>query len=521
MDEVPGKKLQTDASALETNHCQPCFQDGETLPAEAYCTFCKEFMCSNYTHVHRKQRITKSHTLLDKSSMPPTMQDFTIKEESTQPCDIHPEECIKYFCPTHQTLNCGHCSVLDHQSCKQQIISEIAKAFKEGQGYEAIKQIIVQLLRDTDVCVDNIKENIKLVEGFGEHEIANIRNYRDQINKYFDERENALLKIIAQMQSMNETLLDSLKSECDNLKIEVNKIKEELEAHENNNYQLFIEAHTAKNVLKKLQSTLVEINIKHSIHEYQFRKDPITEEVLGSKTGIGSIEETTTANALGWDGHTTSADSDIQATETTKTFSANTETESPLNPSGTQTSAKQKHEKQTTIRTGLAKLKYTPTAGILVKTSSNTSECWLTSLLELPGDRLLLADFNSITVELVDLNTCSLVDEFRVPTGLLDYETNTITRLDMNLNILQTFQDPALRGPTGITEVGNQLLICGGLSNNIMCLDLPSGLMTQLAGKKDGIESPNNVCYIQQQNKMYVTVDSFPNTNYVKVYETT
>ncbi|XP_052811788.1 E3 ubiquitin-protein ligase TRIM33-like [Mya arenaria] len=299
MDQVPGKKLQVDASALDITYCQPCSQDDEYIPAEAYCTVCKEFMCDTCTSVHKKQRMSKSHTLLDKSSMPTTMQGFTTKEESKTPCDIHPEECIKYFCPTHQTLNCGHCVVLEHQSCKQEIISKIAKAFKEGKAYKAIKQVIVQLLKDIDACASNVEENTKLVKYIGEQEIAKIKNYRDQINKYFDEREQTLLEIIAEVKQMDEILLKSLKPKCDNLKAQVGEIKAKLEAQENNTSQLFIEAHISKNLLEGLQLSLAEIKKNNTIQQYQIRKDPGTESLLGSRTGLGTFEEIDTSQKLG------------------------------------------------------------------------------------------------------------------------------------------------------------------------------------------------------------------------------
>ncbi|XP_052809458.1 uncharacterized protein LOC128237921 [Mya arenaria] len=93
---------------------------------------------------------------------------------------------------------------------------------------------------------------------------------------------------------------------------------------------------------------------------------------------------------------------------------------------------------------------------------------------------------------------------------------STITKLDMDLNILQTFKDPSLRTPVGITAVGNQLLISGWESNNIMCLDLTSGQMTELLGKVDGINRPLAVFYDHKQKKTYV---SFDIKNLVKVYK--
>ncbi|XP_052810694.1 uncharacterized protein LOC128238622 [Mya arenaria] len=655
MDQVPGKKLQVDAAALDVTYCQPCSQDGETIPAEAYCTVCKEFMCSTCTSVHKKQRISKSHTLLDKRSMPSTMGDSTTKEDSTQPCDIHPEECIKYFCPTHQTLNCGHCVVLDHQSCKQQIISEIAKAFKEGQGYNTIKQVIVQLLKDIDACASDVKENTKLVKELGQHEIAKIRSYRDQINKYFDEREQALIKTIAEMKNMDDILLNSLKPKCDNLKTQVGEIKAKLAARENNTSQLFIDAHISKNLLEGLKLSLVEVKKKNTIQQYQIRSDPATESLLGSRTGLGTLEKISTSESQDprcehskrsgtqneGEKNTTTSDptsnvqavrdqntntsdtttniqaiGDIKATQSTKMLSANTVPEPPLNPSGTTTSAKPKQETQNTVSNDLTSLKFTTAPDILVKPRSDTENCWMRDILLLSGDRLLLSDGSKGTLKLVDLKTSSLMTEVDVqgcPWGMchitgdmvtvsvthsiqfletrgklilgknikvdngccgvgyhngnliisfesgkvqkIDMEGKVlkkmsnmsfktpwylkivgddqtaaiyvsdltkfeITKLDMNLNILETFKHPALGVPTAITAVGNQLIICGWTRNNIMCLDLPSGKMTQLL--EEGIEAPCCVCYSEQQNKMYVALWTLGDAdNYVKVYDTT
>ncbi|XP_052811279.1 uncharacterized protein LOC128238961 [Mya arenaria] len=661
MDQVPGRKLQADVSSLDVSYCQPCSQDGETIPPEAYCTVCKEFMCSTCTSVHKKQRITKLHTLLDKTKMPTTMRGFTTKDESTKPCDIHPDECIKYFCPNHQTLNCGHCSVLYHQSCKQQIISEIAKAFKEGQSYEAIKQVIVQFLKDIDACASAVKENTQLVEDLGEHEIAKIRKYRDQINKYFDEREQTLIETIAEMKNMDEILLNSLKLECDNLKTKVDEIKAKLTAQENNSH-LFIEAHISKNLLEGLQLSLAEIKKKNTIQQYQIRKDPATASLLGSRTGLGTFEKLNSSKSLdqrcerssrstiqneGKKNTKTSSPSsnvqavrdenattyvaatniqsvgDIKATKTITAISFNPVPEPPLNTSGTQTSAKPKQKTQNIVSIDLNSMKLTPAPDILVKQPSDTKNCRLKDIILLSRDRLLLTDYTKDTLKLVDLKTSSIISEVCLPgrplgmchiagdmvavcvthsiqfleTGgqlflgknikvdddccdvgyhndslisafksgkvqkmnmegkvlkkvsnswfssspfkdlgylkvvskgltaaiyVSDLSMHTITQLDMDLNILKTFQDPALRRPVGITAVGNQLIICGLASNNIMCLDLPSGKMTQLLGKMEEIALPRCVCYSQQQNKMYVTVWTCGNAdNYVKVYNAT
>ncbi|XP_052808636.1 uncharacterized protein LOC128237295 isoform X1 [Mya arenaria] len=778
MDCVTGKTIQADASVRYATYCQPCFYDGKTLPAEGYCNICKEFMCFTCTNVHKKLRITKSHTILDKSTMPTTMKGYLIEEESTEPCDIHPGECIKYYCPIHQSLNCGHCSIIDHQSCKQQIISDIAKAFKDGSGHKDIKEVLSQSLEYIDTCLSTCEDKNQFVEKLSESEISKLREYRDQVNKYFDEREKELLNIISQRKQLDRMVLNSITSKCDNLKTQVNELKANIEAQENNASQLFIKARKAESMLAGWQSALAEINMETTIHQYQFRKDPVTERLLASHTGLGTVEEVVDAKALDQrcepttstatvkgmkdnnspiavinvqtvgdskaaettkraspdsvtplitDGTQTTAEpklnqrcertnstapdkgkndittsiavtnvqtaGDIKAVQTTKRASPDTvtkeppsisnetqatadskqnqrcepttstapykgkkdtttpivvingqtvvdikaaqtakraspdivTTEPPLIPYGTQTTAEPKQKKQTSITTDLTSLKFTPAQDILVKSPSDSSECFLTSMLLLPGNRLLLSDRNG-TVKLVDLNTSSIVSEVLVQNKAWDmcllpgdrvavsgvpgciqfletrkqislgnnikvdgdslgigyhteclivsYSTgkvekmnlkgkvlkkvpnnrshenlfeypwyltvvskghtaaiyvtdcgkHTITKLDMDLNISKTLQDPSMRAPRGITPVGNQLLICGSESNNIMCLALPCVKITQLMGVKEKIWGPRSICYSQQQNKLFVTCCTQWNAdcdNYVRVYTAT
>ncbi|XP_052809447.1 uncharacterized protein LOC128237909 [Mya arenaria] len=260
--------------------------------------------------------------------------------------------------------------------------------------------------------------------------------------------------------------------------------------------------------------------------------------------------------------------------------------------------------------------KFTPSSSIPVKDPSDAIDCWLTSMLLLPMNRLLLTDYHNETVKLVDLETSRLVSQVRVPGGpcdmcllpgdrvavtltsgkiqfletrgeialganirvdsdcqgigyhndrlilsyysgkvemmdmkttkkidtvieesmfcdpeylavimedqtaviyVSDFKKNTISKLDMDLNLIQTFQNPALRAPTSILLLDNHLIICGFGSDNIMRLDLPSGQLTQVLGKNEGINWPRSVCYSQQYNKLYVTCTRYDdNGAYVK-----
>ncbi|WAQ94341.1 hypothetical protein MAR_006812 [Mya arenaria] len=219
----------------------------------------------------------------------------------------------------------------------------------------------------------------------------------------------------------------------------------------------------------------------------------------------------------------------------------------------------------------LTRLRFTPAVDIPVNSPTDERKCNLSSMLHIAGSRLLLADLNNQTVKLVDMQTRYLVSNISVQgppwdmchlpgervavtmarngiqfleTGgqlalgdrieldgdcrvvgegstasiyVSDMRRNKITKLDMNLHIIKTFQDPALKEPRSITALGDQLLICGYGSNTIMTLNLSTGQMTQLMGEKEGIRDPMFALYCPQQCKLLVT-EHLPNK--IKVFNT-
>ncbi|XP_052783496.1 uncharacterized protein LOC128219640 [Mya arenaria] len=600
--EVPGKKLQAGPSTAGTTYCQPCEQDDEILPAELYCTVCKEFFCSNCARVHRKQKISRSHPLLNKSDMPTTIS--VIEDECTELCEIHPKEVIKYFCPTHHTLNCGHCVVHNHRTCYVDVISDVSKAFKDGQEYGDVIKAIARLFENIDSCASDVENNVEAVAKLGENEIYKLRRYREEVNKYFEEREQALFKLTEKMKTKDEELLRSLKPKYTNLKSKLEEINVKLEGQKNNMIQLFIETKRAKKLLEVLQNDLADINKEHVIDHYEFRKDPATERLIASDTGLGTLKNIVT------EPHkvaTASAESDHGIVGLTLQGGGQMETMATAEPTVNQ------------VTVDLTILRFTPAKNIPMTSPIDNKNCYLSSMLHLAGSRLLLADFSKKNIKVVDMQTNSLVFQISVPgqpwdmchlpgdrvavsmtvkgiqfmeTGgqlamgdrievdgdcrgiayhedmlivsdyygkvavldmngnamrqierdgngtelfkcpfyltvvgegstafiyISDRVRNTITKLDINLNILKTFQDPALKSLRSITALGDQLLICCNGSNTNMILDLFTVQMTQLMGKKEAIRNPLCAFYCPQQNKLLVTEEG---NNVLKVYNT-
>jgi len=98
-----------------------------------------------------------------------------------------------------------------------------------------------------------------------------------------------------------------------------------------------------------------------------------------------------------------------------------------------------------------------------------------------------------------------------------DCGTHTITKVDAQLNILQTFTSPLLEAPCGITAVTeDQILVCSHGNNSLVLLQPSTNTMSTLLRKDDGIEWPSSLTYCPDQKKVYVA-SSYKAT--IKVYQ--
>ncbi|XP_052781549.1 E3 ubiquitin-protein ligase TRIM33-like [Mya arenaria] len=635
MDAVPGRKPQmASGSAPDLTYCQPCAEDGKKILPEAFCSVCKEFLCSNCARVHRNQKITKTHALQDKDSMPSSFREESENEKFTETCQRHAQEFIKYYCLNHKTLLCGDClAEKAHRSCNIERISQVAKRYKEGAEYNSLKTGLVQTATDIGKLSHNIQVIMKSVDEESLNNINELRKFRTEINRYLDKRENELLADIAQKKRTSKTLLDELKSKCTNMKSSIEKLKSELQAQDDNSNQLLIVGKRAIKELAGLQAALEDVSRRNEVPRYKFYRDPETENLIVSEKPIGRLEEDESTSALGQQHRQQQKKQEKRQQETMQqhqkqmkavsqkgesTSAVGQQEQKEQQPRQLETMQKQQKYMQGvsqkahfSSRAGLSKAMFSRQPDISVKTSDDSSDCWLTNMTLLTGDSLILVDHNNHSLKLVDTKNKKLVSQVKLPgvpwdlchlpgnrtavtlpglkkiqfvstqgnvtlqdvvkvdgqchgidfcddnlivcfadpgkVVLMDMKgkvkksadkdssgeplfqypyhltvtresqnppviyvsdrgTNTITKLSISLEVLHTYQDPILEFPRGLTAVGdNQLLVCGRDSNNILLLDTLTGKITQLLGKKEGIESLYSVAYCSQKKMMFVT----------------
>ncbi|XP_052782001.1 uncharacterized protein LOC128218383 [Mya arenaria] len=590
MDAVPGRIAPEPAgSSHDHTFCQPCAEDGKIILPEAFCPVCKEFLCSPCARVHRNMKLTKSHALQDKSTMPSSLYTESDDETFTETCQHHAKEFTKYKCTNHEALLCGECLAdKTHRSCNIEKISQLAKRYREGTEYNSLKTGLAQMVNDISKLSHDIHTDMKTVNDESIANINELRKFRNEINLYLDKREKELLEEIEQTKEKSQSLLSELKLNCQDIQAATEKLKVELQAMEVNNNQLFISGTRAIKELFGLQSALKDIR-ERKVPYFKFNRDPATEQLLASCTAIGRVDQT---------------ESDFAD-----------------------------HQKQSQgralnqCRADLSQSQFSKLFDIPVKTAADPIKCGLTSVALLSGERLLLADFINSSVKLVDTTTNKMVSQVKLPGDpqdlcllpgdraavalpnkkkiqfvstrgnvtlqevvnvdgrcygidfcddnlivsfsrpgkvvmidikgkvkksvdkdssgkplflypeyltvtresqtppviyVTDMGTNTVTKLSISLEVLQTYKDPILKSPRGLTAVGdNQLLVCGWDSNTILLVDTLTGKITQLLGKEEGIENPQSVAYCSLRKMLFVTCWWFgrpDSDNIVKVF---
>lgn len=85
-----------------------------------------------------------------------------------------------------------------------------------------------------------------------------------------------------------------------------------------------------------------------------------------------------------------------------------------------------------------------------------------------------------------------------------DYGTHTMTKLTMTGKVLQTYTDKNLKAPRGLSTAQNGHLLCSSWTHEVQVMS-PSGKITTLLDKQDGIESPRTLCFVATQNILYVS----------------
>ncbi|XP_060588313.1 E3 ubiquitin-protein ligase TRIM71-like [Ruditapes philippinarum] len=261
--EVTGRK----ESSMSAIFCRPCQRDNETVHAEGYCETCNEHICSSCITAHRKLASTKSHIIKSKEEMPTNQAE---SDPCTELCDVHVNEIVKFYCQEHDSVGCGDCMVLQHTSCKVQLVSDISSNYENGDDLFGIKHRIDCIQKNIASYEKEIECCLKTAEEIKTNAISDIKRFRKEIEDYLNKMEADLLQKVDEMSASDFTTLRKLPDKCKTLASNIEEFRNKLEKCKDNVDSLFVASKIVKERLYKCQEMNEEISFKSKINAFKF-----------------------------------------------------------------------------------------------------------------------------------------------------------------------------------------------------------------------------------------------------------
>jgi len=216
--EDPQRNVQaTDLHCMK--HCDACKYDDCIEEAVGFCVSCTEYLCQTCCRDHRKNKLTRNHSLLKDEEMPEDVELFRKLNELTK-CTIHPENDIAYECAGHKADTCVVCLSETHRKCGKirdfaldtEQVDTNAKLFDENDGRltkinQKTEKIEQQIVRDEN----DFKKELKA--------------FRDQLKRQVDAlTEKLLAEVKGTIESENKKMSNT-KQECAEIQTKVQKGK--------------------------------------------------------------------------------------------------------------------------------------------------------------------------------------------------------------------------------------------------------------------------------------------------------
>ncbi|XP_060576981.1 uncharacterized protein LOC132734294 [Ruditapes philippinarum] len=282
--EVSGRRGSPDI----IRSCQPCKGDGDTVQAEGYCENCNEFICSSCIKAHRKLAGTKNHVIKSKDEMPTVLS--TQSAPCTELCDVHMNEIVKFYCQDHDSVGCGDCMVLEHTSCKVQLVSDVSCNYDNGDDLVRIKHRIKHLQKNLDSCKQELKSSLITADEIKITILKEIKTFRKEMDNYLDRVEKDLIQEVEKISASDIAKQQTIQGRCVALNDEIEQFKRKKEQFADNINNLFV---TSKQILKKLQrcnEINEEISSKSQITTLKFAPSKELKDLKMQNMCLGNLD---------------------------------------------------------------------------------------------------------------------------------------------------------------------------------------------------------------------------------------
>ncbi|XP_060579465.1 uncharacterized protein LOC132736365 isoform X2 [Ruditapes philippinarum] len=290
MAEVDGHSTITDIDIV----CTPCFEDDIREEAVKYCPECQEFLCTGCTRHHGRQRLSRSHKLVDKNE---AKQGSHVTV--TAKCLYHPDRDIEMYCEEHDMVYCLKCIATDHRSCKGvtglDVLSVSTDQKKETERLKADIINIQDRLENTD---KKTTTNLKSIEEQRNDVISQIKGLGRGLVEHIKRLEREALEGLDAEYSLVKGELETNMAKLSKAKEEVEQVRSKLQDLDSlDKIQQFVQTKLTQQTLNDAVKIFEQNEAKGS-QSLHLKENTELKSSVSSSTFLGSVQKITESKNL-------------------------------------------------------------------------------------------------------------------------------------------------------------------------------------------------------------------------------
>ncbi|XP_071116547.1 uncharacterized protein [Haliotis cracherodii] len=203
----------------ETKNCTCCQAEGETTPANVWCSICDDALCKSCAKAHRRFPATRHHDVLDLSS-----EVTTIRKRKVM-CNEHKDECIKFLCKDCKKATCHTCCVIYHRKCDSVVTLESELPALKSQLLNEKEHIMKKQIQ-MKVRVDTGKSNVISEKDRYAQMESEIKSSGNKAREKITLKEN---KLLDELREVSEKHIGQLTADIKSGEISVHMYRQQVE----------------------------------------------------------------------------------------------------------------------------------------------------------------------------------------------------------------------------------------------------------------------------------------------------
>jgi hypothetical protein len=197
-----------------------CSSGLDENPAIARCLTCSDYLCESCCTIHRKQKVTKAHTVKTLDEIKQSDKKSGVKSlHKKQHCEEHEDELLKIYCKTCKKVICLLCAVVTHKSHDYVVISAVRSELQK----QLEKQISEVQAKEIE-----FQNHQKYTENLLRISNEAAKSSEIEVNKIFDEVSAALearrAQLLAEVHSIHESEVKQISTESESVACSLSRL---------------------------------------------------------------------------------------------------------------------------------------------------------------------------------------------------------------------------------------------------------------------------------------------------------